>query len=115
MTDRLKEVTTKERRIRELLAKMDLEGLCLSKALNFAWFTAGGNNRVVTGSETGAAALVILPEGKFVVAPKNEIERIMEEQVPDLDFNQYYSWHQRSETAANFGAIAGKSYSLLNF
>lgn len=100
MTERLKEITTKERRIRELLARANLDGLCLSKAMNFSWFTAGGNNRVVTGSETGAAVLVILPERKFVVAPKNEIERIMEEQVPGLGFEPWtYEWYESREEA----------------
>ncbi|PRR68592.1 M24 family metallopeptidase [Neomoorella humiferrea] len=100
MTNKQNEVAKKEQRIRELLARMGLDGLCLSRAVNFSWFTAGGNNRVVTGSETGAAALVILGDRKYIVAPKNEIERFLEEQVPDLAFEPWtYEWYESREKA----------------
>ncbi|QGP91048.1 Metallopeptidase family M24 [Neomoorella glycerini] len=97
---RQKEVTQKEKRISDLITKMGLDGVCLSRAINFAWFTGGGNNRVVTGSETGAAALVILGDRKYIVAPKNEIERFLEEQVPDLGFEPWtYEWYESREKA----------------
>lgn len=97
---RQKEVEQKEQRIRELFTRMGLEGVCLSRAVNFSWFTAGGNNRVVTGSETGAAALVILGDSKYIVAPKNEIERFLEEQVPNLGFEPWtYEWYESREKA----------------
>ncbi|WP_338826859.1 M24 family metallopeptidase [Neomoorella thermoacetica] len=97
---RQKEVAQKEERIRELFARRGLDGVCLSRAINFSWFTAGGNNRVVTGSETGAAVLVILGVRKYIVAPKNEIERFMEEQVPDLGFEPWtYDWYESKEKA----------------
>lgn len=100
MANRQNETAQKEQRIRDLAARLGLDGICLSRAINFAWFTAGGNNRVVTGSETGAAALVILGEKKYVVAPKNEIERIMEEQVCDLGFETWtYEWYASREKA----------------
>ncbi|BCV22262.1 M24 family metallopeptidase [Moorella sp. Hama-1] len=100
MANRQNETAQKEQRLRDLAARMGLDGICLSRALNFAWFTAGGNNRVVTGSETGAAALVILGEKKYVVAPQNEIERIMEEQVFDLGFEPWtYEWYASREKA----------------
>lgn len=84
----------------DLADRLGLDGVCLSRAINFAWFTAGGNNRVVTGSETGAAALVILGAKKYIVAPKNEIERFMEEQVPDLGFEPWtYEWYESREKA----------------
>ncbi|WP_338825677.1 hypothetical protein MHOCP_18870 [Moorella humiferrea] len=97
---RQKEVARKEERIRELFTRIGLDGVCLSRAINFAWFTAGGNNRVVTGSETGAAAVVILGDRKYIVAPKNEIERFMEEQVPELGFEPWtYDWYESREKA----------------
>ncbi|MCL4439785.1 MAG: hypothetical protein M1609_04095 [Firmicutes bacterium] len=98
MTGRQQEVAQKEVRIRDFATRMGLDGVCLSRALNFSWFTAGGNNRVVTGSETGAAALLVLGEKKYVVAPKNEIERMMEEQVLDLGFEPLtYEWYASRE------------------
>lgn len=94
------EVVQKLARINELLIKTGLEGICLSKAINFAWITGGGSNRVVTGSETGAAAIVVLEDKKYVVAPKNEIERFMEEQVAGLGFEPWtYEWYDSREKA----------------
>lgn len=100
MTEREMEVARKLERIKDLLSKTGLQGICLSKAINFAWVTAGGNNRVVTSMETGAAAIVIIDDQKYLVAPKNEIERFMEEQVPDLGFEPWtYEWYDSREQA----------------
>ncbi|OIQ08019.1 hypothetical protein MTCOM_03430 [Moorella thermoacetica] len=100
MTNRQKEVAKKEVRLRDLAARKGLEGICLSRAINFAWFTAGGNNRVATATETGVAALVILGDKKYLVAPKNEIDRFMVEQVPDLGFEPWtYEWYTSREEA----------------
>ncbi|MEA4900684.1 M24 family metallopeptidase [Desulfitobacterium sp.] len=95
MTEQESEVDQKLRKIEKLLAKLNLQGVCLSKAYNFSWITGGGINRVVTGSETGAAAIVILGEKKYVIAPKNEIKRFMEEQVQGLGFEPWtYEWYE---------------------
>lgn len=100
MAERESEIAQKLERINDLLNKTSLQGICLSKAINFAWLTAGGNNRVVTSMETGAAAIVIINNKKYIVAPKNEIERFMEEQVPDLGFEPWtYEWYDSREQA----------------
>lgn len=100
MTSRMREIDEKLARINDLISKNNLNGICLSKAINFSWFTAGGNNRVVTGLEIGAAAIVILDGRIFLVAPKNEIKRFMEEQVPDLGFEPWtYEWYGSREQA----------------
>lgn len=100
MTEREMEVTRKLERLKDFLNKYGLQGICLSKAINFAWLTAGGNNRVVTSMEIGAAAIVIINEKKYIVAPKNEIERFMEEQVPGLGFDPCtYEWYNSREQA----------------
>ncbi|HZK56239.1 MAG TPA: M24 family metallopeptidase [Desulfosporosinus sp.] len=102
MNEREMEIAQKSERIHNLLGKIGLEGICLSKAINFAWFTAGGNNRVVTSMDTGAAAIVIINDRKYLVAPKNEIERFMEEQVPDMGFEPWtYEWYDSREQAIN--------------
>ncbi|WP_434512700.1 M24 family metallopeptidase [Desulfitobacterium sp. AusDCA] len=100
MTERESEVDQKLRRIEKLLDALNLQGVCLSKAYNFSWITGGGINRVVTGSETGAAAIVILEKKKYIIAPKNEIERFMEEQVAGLGFEPWtYEWYENRADA----------------
>ena len=98
MFNRQSEVRKKEVQLRQLASQLGLEGFCLSRAINFSWFTGGGTNRVVTGSETGAAALVILQDKKFIVAPRNEMPRMLEEQVVGLGFEPcMYEWYENRE------------------
>ena len=82
----LSEIQEKEKKIFKLIADQGLDGLCLFRAVNFVWFTAGGTNRVVAGTERGCAFILLLEGKKYVYAPVNEIERIMTEQVPNQDF-----------------------------
>lgn len=87
------ELTIKEKRVRDLAAKLDLDGICLFKYMNYAWFTGGGTNRVVTGSERGCSILLIMKDKKYVFAPRNEIERITSEQVNGQGFEPVtYDW-----------------------
>ncbi|KUO48895.1 MAG: hypothetical protein APF76_09605 [Desulfitibacter sp. BRH_c19] len=88
------ELRIKEERIRKLCLELKLDGLCFFKFMNFSWFTAGGSNRVVTGSERGCSFILYLRGKIYVFAPCNEIERITNEQIP---FNEYeaviYDWY----------------------
>jgi len=87
------ELKIKEQRIRGLSNKLNLDGICLFKFMNYAWFTGGGTNRVVTGSERGCSILLILKDKKYVFAPRNEIERITIEQVYGQGFEPVtYDW-----------------------
>jgi len=87
------ELKIKEKRILDLAAKLNLDGICLFKYMNYAWFTGGGTNRVVTGSERGCSILLILKDKKYVFAPRNEIERITTEQVHGQGFEPVtYDW-----------------------
>ncbi len=100
MSKKQEEIAIKEQRLLSMMEEDELEGICLSRAANFAWLTAGSNNRVVWGQETGAAALVIVEGRKFLVAPQNEIERLMLEQVADLGFEPWtYEWYEDRQQA----------------
>lgn len=89
----LEELKIKENRIRDLSIKLNLDGICLFKFMNYAWFTGGGTNRVVTGSERGCSILLILKDKKYVFAPRNEIARITTEQVNGQGFEAVtYDW-----------------------
>ncbi|MDK2822373.1 MAG: hypothetical protein PWQ67_510 [Clostridia bacterium] len=87
------ELTIKENRVSNLADKLNLDGICLFKYMNYAWFTGGGTNRVVTGSERGCSILLVLKGKKYVLAPRNEIERITTEQVQGQGFEAVtYDW-----------------------
>jgi len=87
------ELTIKEERVEKLAIELGLEGICLFKYMNYAWFTGGGTNRVITGSERGCSFVLFLNGKKFVFAPRNEIERITSEQVSGQSFEPItYDW-----------------------
>ena len=90
------ELAEKELRIQKLLAAKDLAGVCFFKFMNFSWFTGGGTNRVVTGSEAGCAVILLLEGRKYLISPSNEIERIMAEQVAGQGFEPVtYYWYEK--------------------
>jgi len=85
------EVKIKEERIRELLVEEQLDGVILSKNYNFAWLTAGGNNRIVNNRETGAAEILITNRDKYILTNNLEERRLREEEV----FNQNFTFLRR--------------------
>jgi len=98
MNDKKSEVAKKHKRLQDLAEKCGLDGFCISRAINFMWYTAGGTNRVVTASETGCAALVVLKDKTYIVAPRNEMKRLMEEQVVGLGFVPHmHEWYESRE------------------
>lgn len=89
------EINIKEHRINFLADKLGLDGICLFKFMNYAWFTGGGTNRVVTGSERGCSILLVLEGKKYVFAPCNEIARITTEQVAGQNYEPItYDWFE---------------------
>lgn len=87
------EIAIKEKKVRSLADQLNLDGICLFKYMNYAWFTGGGSNRVVTGSERGCSILLILKNKKYVFAPRNEIGRITAEEVCGQGFEPVtYHW-----------------------
>lgn len=90
-----KEWEEKEQKLRTLLTQEQLDGVCLFKFTNFSWFTAGGTNRVVTGSEMGCAVLLMTKDQKYIIAPSNEMDRLLNEQVYDQDYMPIiYPWYE---------------------
>ena len=82
----LNDVHIKEIRLREFMQKEDLDAVILNRQDNFAWFTCGGDNRVITTSESGFAFLVITATQKWIVAHSIDLQRFMEEQVEGQGF-----------------------------
>ena len=67
------EFETKQQRIRELLAKKNLDALWLQRVSSFAWATCGAAAYINTATTTGAASLLITPQARYVIT--NNIER----------------------------------------
>lgn len=101
------EVREKEARVRAYLRENGYGTMILGRQDNFAWFTDGGNNRVINPSEFGFAILVITLERIFLVSQVMDGNRVMEEELPGLDFEYiplYWYDPSREEKAL---ALAG--------
>jgi len=91
--DKSEELREKRVRLWRFLEALDLQGVLISKRSNFAWFTGGGDNHVFLASEEGAASLLVLEEGEFLLAHKMDGERIMEEELTDQEVElRAYTW-----------------------
>lgn len=92
-----REIAEKESRVRKFLREHSLEALVLTTQANFAWFTCGGENRVVNAAEGGVASAVITPDAKYIVCDNIEALRIMEEEVGGQGFEfRTYDWWEGS-------------------
>ncbi|MEL7565207.1 MAG: M24 family metallopeptidase [Dehalobacterium sp.] len=98
MNSRKLEIDKKVVCLSGLREELKLDGIYLAKAMNFSWLTAGGCDRVVTGSDTGPAAILLMGEKKYVLAPRNEIDRFMDEEVLGLGFEPVtFDWYASKE------------------
>ena len=89
------EIQIKEERIRNFLVEEQLDGIIIGKNYNFAWLTAGGNNKLTNNQETGAAEILITKGNKYILTNNLEEQRLREEEV----FNQEFTflkrkWHE---------------------
>jgi len=101
------EFATKLSRLRRFLAEKKKEGILINRQNNFAWLTCGGENRVVTASDSGAAELLVTAQKTYLVASNIESGRIMEEEVPDLDIKPLvFPWNEDEKKKKFISKIA---------
>lgn len=94
------EWSIKQERVRAYLRKTGLEAFVFGRRASFAWLTDGGESSVHEGVEAGAADLVITRDGGFVVAPNNEMARLMDEVLAGQGYEPVvYSWSEDRGTA----------------
>ena len=88
---------TRQQRVRAFLDREGLDALVIGRQDNFAWLTAGGDNRVITTSEMGFGYLVITRDKKWLVSQSMDGQRFIDEQVPGQGYELVTSfWHQAS-------------------
>ena len=80
--NRVEEVAAKRAELRAALRALGLDGAVLSTQAMFSWYTAGGENRVVTASDLGAAAVLATPEADWVLTSNIEAPRLAAEALP---------------------------------
>ena len=93
----LEEIAVKMDRIQHFLKARGLGGVLLTQVKNFSWVTAGiADNHIVITSETGAASLLILNDGrKFVLASNSEMDRLLAEDLKGLGYEpKMFKWYE---------------------
>lgn len=93
----LEEIAIKADRVQQFLKARGLGGVLLTQVKNFSWITAGiADNHIVITSETGAASLLILSDGrKFVLASNSEMDRLLAEDLKGLGYEpKIYKWYE---------------------
>lgn len=96
------ETEEKTQRLVELLDRQNLGGILLNGQHNFAWLTAGRSNGIDLSRESGAAFLLVRPDGKrFVIANNIEMCRLLAEEISAKDFEPVeIAWQNEKASAA---------------
>ncbi|HSS20495.1 MAG TPA: M24 family metallopeptidase [Pyrinomonadaceae bacterium] len=99
------EINAKVDRLVEMLAAKNLGGALIGSQPNFSWLSAGGSNGIDLSRETGAGALFVRNDGKrFVLANRIEIQRLLDEELIETDFEPVeFGWEEEKASAAFFG------------
>jgi antitoxin VapB len=105
---RTEEIAAKRKNMRSRLAQLGLDGAVLSSQALFSWYTAGGENRVVTASDLGAAHLVITADADYLVTDNIEAPRLLAEAVPAGAGFQVleFPWHEPERISRRLAELA---------
>lgn len=93
------EVSEKKKRVRNLMAKLNLDAILLRKQCNFSWLACGGVNYVSIATEMGAASLLITHNEEYVICNNIEAKRIeKEEKIVEQDYKiKSFEWYNDGE------------------
>lgn len=102
------ETTEKLQRVRAYLAAQGLDAMALTLQSNFAWLTGGGENRVYSAQEAGAATLLVTQNGQYLLANEIEAPRLADEEIGGLGFEVVsFPWHDDGGLRAAMERIVG--------
>ncbi|QKJ88492.1 M24 family metallopeptidase [Paramixta manurensis] len=96
-------MTEKLKRLQQALADWQVDALLLTRRDNIAWLTEGASYYVVERAESGVASLLITADAVTLIAPDNELPRILaEEPLPFAAKTLSYPWYvSRQQTMAS--------------
>jgi Xaa-Pro dipeptidase len=101
------EFEVKLSRIRRLLADEGKKGILINRQDNFSWLTGGGENRVVTATESGASELLVTDKKVYLVANNIESNRVLKEELAGLEIEPLlFSWTEEKREKNLISVIA---------
>ena len=78
-------IQEKKERVIDFLDRKGLDAVIIGKPDNFAWFTCGGNNKVVKSWDTGFSYLIISRSKNILVSQVMDGSRVLDEELKGLD------------------------------
>lgn len=101
-----REFEIKTERLRQLMARKNLDAVFLKRQDDFAWLSCGGRNYVGAG-DLGNCGLLLTGDGYFAVTSTVESDRMMaEENLGELGFSMRAgAWHDASFEAGTIASI----------
>lgn len=105
----MEEIREKEARVRKYLEEKGYGAMILGRQDNFAWFTGGGNSRVIVPSEYGFSILVITQDSKYLVSQVMDGNRVMEEELAGMDIEYVpLRWYEQSREDKALELVQGE-------
>jgi Xaa-Pro aminopeptidase len=93
----LKDYEEKKKRLRAFMGKEGYDYVILSRRENFAWFTCGGDNKVLRNSNDGVGFLVVSKDTASCLAYYMDSDRIFDDELRGLDIERKcVYWYQGS-------------------
>jgi Xaa-Pro aminopeptidase len=87
--------------VRRWLAKTGAGAVLVEEQGAFAWLTCGGDSHVSLGQQEGCASVLVTRERVFLVAANNEVDRILEEELPSLPLEAVsFPWYQPTRASS---------------
>lgn len=111
MLSRQDECRWKHRAVVQYLESRGLEAVILTRRCNFAWFTGGGLNHVSTGSDVGAASLLVTREGALCITNNIEGPRVSAEDLEGLgiELRSHFWWDSAEAARLWLAELGGRS------
>ena len=114
--ERNKEIKVKKDRITHFLDAKGYDALLLMRQRNFAWFTCGGNNRIIYNQDPGLASILVTKDKYYLISQNVESPRILKEEVGNLGFEfVQYDWYEENLFKTVRQIVKGKIASDMPF
>lgn len=106
--NRREELENKLARIRRWLEPSGARAVLIGGQSAFAWVACGGDNHVSLGQQEGTASVLVTPDHAFLLAANNELDRILDEEVPGLPLEPIsWPWYQPAQARVHAERLGG--------
>lgn len=106
----VEDIEPKRDRILKYLDSKGYDGAVIGRRDNFAWFTSGGENKVLNFNEIGFSYLVIFKDKIQLVSQIMDGQRVIDEELNGLDMEYIpLKWYENSKEDTVLKLTSGKN------